>query len=121
MTTIASVFFLAAEGGDGAGGNSQWLTMLMPFAIIAFLFYFLLIRPQKGEQARRQAMLAAIKKNDRVVTIGGIYGVVFQVQKDQDEVTLKIDETTNTKIRVQFGAIAKVIGPGADETDSTNK
>ncbi len=51
-----------------------------------------------------------MKKNDRVVTIGGMYGVVMNVQKDADEVTLKIDETNNTKIRVTISSIARVLG-----------
>jgi preprotein translocase subunit YajC len=44
-----------------------------------------------------------------VITIGGIYGVVMNVQRDTDEITLNIDETNNTKVRVNFGAIARVI------------
>jgi preprotein translocase subunit YajC len=54
-------------------------------------------------------LLEALKKNDRVVTIGGIYGVVANVQRDVDRVTLKVDETTNTKIDVTVGAIARVV------------
>ncbi len=44
------------------------------------------------------------------MTIGGIYGVVMNVQRDTDEVTLKIDEANNTKMRVTFGAIGRVVG-----------
>jgi preprotein translocase subunit YajC len=80
------------------------------------LFYLLLIRPQRGEQARRQIMLGAVKKNDRVVTIGGIYGVVANVHREADEVTLKVDEATNTKLRVTLSSIGRVLGdePSAD-------
>ena len=46
-------------------------------------------------------MLQNLKKNDRVVTIGGIYGTVVNAQKDLDEVTIKVDESTNTKLRMQ--------------------
>jgi preprotein translocase subunit YajC len=52
-----------------------------------------------------------------VVTIGGIYGKVFDVQREQDRVTLKIDEATNTKIDVTFGAIARVIVDQPAESD----
>jgi preprotein translocase subunit YajC len=93
---------------DPQGGNPlvQILTLVVPIGI---LFYFLMIRPQQRERAQRQAMIDAIKKNDRIVTIGGIYGVVVNVRRDDDEVTIKVDEANNTKLRVTFGAIARVI------------
>ena len=62
--------------------------------------------PQAGGADRDAQNL---KKNDRVVTIGGIYGTVVNVQKDLDEVTIKVDENTNTKLRMQRAAIARVI------------
>ena len=54
-------------------------------------------------------MIEAIKKNDRVVTVGGIYGVVTNVRREADEVTIKVDESTNTKIRLTFSSITKVV------------
>jgi preprotein translocase subunit YajC len=92
----------AAPGGFGTA-------MLMPLAAIGLLFYFLILRPEKRKQADHKSLLEAIKKNDRVVTIGGIYGVVSNVQKDGDRVTIKVDEANNTKIDVTFSAIARVI------------
>ena len=46
------------------------------------LFYFLMIRPERRKQATHRSLLEGLKKNDRVVTIGGIYGVVMNVQRD---------------------------------------
>ncbi|MBN2295730.1 MAG: preprotein translocase subunit YajC [Pirellulales bacterium] len=96
---------LLAQDGN-AGGLAQILTLIVPIGI---LFYFLMIRPQQRERAQRQSMIDAIKKNDRIVTIGGIYGVVLNVRREDDEVTIKIDEANNTKLRITFGAIARVI------------
>lgn len=103
----------APAGGapDGTGGI---LSMALPFLLIGLVFYFLMIRPQKREQQTRLEMLSALKKNDRVVTVGGIYGVVASVQADSDEVTLKIDENTNTKLRVTLSSIARVVGNEPD-------
>ena len=84
------------------------------------LFYFMVMRPQSREQARRRAMLAAVKKNDRVVTTGGIYGVVTNVHLEADEVTIKVDESTNTKLRVTLSSIARVLGDEPSDT-SANK
>jgi preprotein translocase subunit YajC len=94
------------------------LTSFLPAIIGALvLYYFLIIRPDRRKQSAQRVQLEALKKNDRVVTIGGIHGVVMNVNRDADEVTLKVDEATNTKIRVTFSAIARVLGdePAADK------
>jgi preprotein translocase subunit YajC len=122
-----SSLILFAEGGAGAAnqpaaggdGGVSPLFQLLPFLAIGLLFYFMLIRPQRRDQAKRQDMLSNVKKNDRVVTIGGIYGVVMNVHREADEVTLKVDEATNTKLRVTMSAIARVITAEAAEEEST--
>ncbi len=77
--------------------------MVAMFAII----YFLMIRPQSRERKKRTEMLGLLKKNDRVVTIGGIMGTVTSVR--DDEVTLKVDESSNTKITFSKAAIQRVL------------
>lgn len=96
----------AAEGG---GSPSQTMSLLFPFVAIGLLFYFMMIRPQRREQATRQEMLQKLKKNDRVLTIGGIYGVVTNVHQEADEVTLKVDEANNTKLRITLSSISRVL------------
>lgn len=87
---------------------------LFPFAMMAAVFYFLLIRPQSKEKKRRAQMIAAIKKNDRVVTVGGIMGTVVSVK--DDDITLKVDESSNTKITFTRSSIQRVTS--AEGTDS---
>ena len=70
----------------------------------------MVMRPQQRDQARRQDMLNGVKPNDHVVTIGGIYGVVTNVHREADQVTVKVNELTNAKIRVTLSAIARIIG-----------
>jgi preprotein translocase subunit YajC len=84
------------------------------------LFYFLVMRPQSREQARRKAMLAAIKKNDRVVTAGGIYGIVTNIRPEADEVTVKVDEATNTKLRMTLGSVSRVVGEEPSDSSGNN-
>ncbi len=120
---LSELMNLLAQGGEAAkgepdgGGAAGILSMLPALMMIMVLFYFLMIRPERRKQATHKALLEGLKKNDRVVTIGGMYGVVMNVQRDADEVTLKIDEANNTKIRVQFSAIARVVadGPAAEK------
>jgi len=102
----AAALFAADEPKDV---SPVWQPLLFLLPIFA-LFYFLMIRPQRREQARRQQMLGGVKKNDRVVTIGGIYGVVANVNREADEVTLKVDEATNTKLRVTLSSVGRVLG-----------
>jgi preprotein translocase subunit YajC len=105
-----AALFAADEPPKPAGGIEQLLPSLLPFVAIFVLFYFLLIRPQRRDQARRQEMLGGVKKNDRVVTVGGIYGVVSNVNREADEVTIKVDEGTNTKLRVTLSSIGRILG-----------
>lgn len=95
-----------AKPPEGPNPLFQLATLFLPLIL---LFYFLILRPERRKQADHKTLLAALKKNDRVVTIGGIYGIVANVQPDDDRVTLKIDEATNTKIDVTFSSIARVI------------
>jgi preprotein translocase subunit YajC len=104
------------EAAPPPGGGLT--SLLAPLVIIGFLFYFMILRPQRAKEQRFRDMVAALKENDRVVTIGGIYGVVTNVQRDADRITIRIDETNNTKIRVASSAIARVL---TDETESGTK
>ncbi len=91
---------------------------LLPFIVIAVLFYFMLIRPERKKRADTASMLDNMKKNDRVLTIGGIHAVVVNVQKDSEDVTLRIDDSNNTRIRVSRSAISRIItGDGESSQD----
>ena len=81
--------------------NAQALQQLLPLIIIFALFYFFLIMPQQKKQKERKQMLANLKKGDKVVTIGGIYGVISEMK--DDEITL--DLGNGFKMRVTKGAI----------------
>ena len=96
------------------GGMMPILTMFLPMLL---LWIFLIQRPQKQERQARAEMLKTLKKNDRVVTTGGIFGMVTNVQFDTQEVTIRVDETSNTKLRVQLGHVARVLGdePAAEK------
>ena len=94
-------------------GLSALFTMIRPFGVIFLIFYFLMIRPQKKQEKERQEMLKALKKNDRVVTIGGIQGVVMNV-RDKD-VTLRIDDTNDIRVRFSRSAISSVVTKEEDE------
>lgn len=104
-------------GADDASQQGSPYTMFIMMGLIFVVFYFLLIRPQrkkeKDRQAQRLVMLKALKKSDHIMTIGGIHGIVASV--GEDEVTIKVDEKADVRIRMSRDAISKVIG---EETES---
>jgi preprotein translocase subunit YajC len=88
----------------GAGGS---LGMFLPMLIVMGIFYVMLILPQQRQRKKTQAMLAALKNGDKVVTTSGIYGTVNGI--DGDTVILKIAD--QVKIRIARSAIAQVEAP----------
>jgi preprotein translocase subunit YajC len=101
------------QAAPAAGGNStmQMLSTLVTFGLVFVIFYFLIIRPQNKKQKDAQKMIAAVKKGDRVVTIGGVHAVVSSVK--EKTVILKVDE--NTKMEFSKSAIASVEPKEAEE------
>jgi preprotein translocase subunit YajC len=71
------------------------------------VFYFMLFRSRSKQQQEVQKRLNNLKRNDRVLTIGGIYGTIVDVR--ENDVVLKIDETSNVKVRFLKSAIQSVI------------
>ena len=85
-----------------AAQRPSTLVSFMPIVLIFVVFYFLIIKPQKKKQLEHQKMIESLKKNDEVITIGGIHGTVLNV-KDKS-IVLRIAE--NVKIEIQKNAIA---------------
>lgn len=115
MTGLAEVipnFFvvLLAQAADAPSGIEGMLRSgMLPILVLGILFYVMLIRPETRRKAEHAKLVDHLKKHDRVVTIGGIYGTVSNVQKDSSDVTLVVDENSNTKIRIQRNSISRVI------------
>jgi preprotein translocase subunit YajC len=104
------------------GVNDIFRSLMLPMIIIGVLFYFMLIRPERTRRSQMEKMIENLKKNDRVVTIGGIYGTVVNVQKGADDITIKVDESTNTKLRILRSSVARVLAtedPATEKKEST--
>lgn len=80
------------QGGAQPGGFASFVPLILMFVI----FYFLLIRPQQKKAKEHQAMLAELKKGDKVVTSGGIHGTLTKV--DDTDVTMEIAEKVRIKV-----------------------
>ena len=108
----------AASEAAGEASKPGMMSLLIPM-MLALLVMMLLMRPKKGDQQQR-GLLGELKKTDRVVTAGGIIGTVLQIRDDANYVTLRIDESTNTKMQVVKSSIVKVLGDEkADEKEKS--
>lgn len=95
-------------------GGLELLVTYLPMLLIVLVAWLLLYRPERERMRKQQELLSALKKNDRVVTTAGIYGIVANVDRDNDRVTLKVDDTANVKITVTLSSVSKVVG-GTDD------
>jgi len=93
-----------SAGNEGRRSASSY-TSLIFIGLMFVMLYFIIFRgPQKQKQQHRK-MLETLQKNDRVRTIGGIVGTIVDIKGD--EITLKVDESNNTKIKIVASAIGK--------------
>ncbi|MCC7205080.1 MAG: preprotein translocase subunit YajC [Phycisphaeraceae bacterium] len=97
----------ASQPAAGAPQQQSPWGMWLPIILVFVVFYFLLIVPQRREKKKRAELLAAIKKGDRVQTVGGMIGTVMDLRPN--DVLLKVDENTNTRIRFSRSAIQAVL------------
>ncbi|MFH1092724.1 MAG: preprotein translocase subunit YajC [Candidatus Omnitrophota bacterium] len=99
-----SLAFAQGASGSVPQGQGSFMILLPMYLIIFLVFYFFLIKPQQKQQKEKQDMVNAIKKNDEVVTVGGIHATVVNV-KDKS-VILKVDD--NVKIEFDKNSITLI-------------
>ena len=97
-----------AQGAAG-GSGSDFIVQLFPLVLIFVVFYFLLIRPQQTKMKQQREMLAGVKRGDRVVTGGGIIGLVTKVIGDNE---LQIELAEGVRVRIIKGTITDIITRG---------
>ncbi|OQW59086.1 MAG: preprotein translocase subunit YajC [Proteobacteria bacterium HN_bin10] len=98
---ISSAYAQTGAAGDPTAGL---IMQIAPLILIFVVFYFLLIRPQQQARKRHMEMIAALKKNDHVVTAGGLVGKVTSVQDDE----VRVELAPNVVVRVLRHTIAEV-------------
>jgi preprotein translocase subunit YajC len=95
------------------GGMESLLSTVLPFLLIIVVFYFLILRPQQKRQKERQKLLEGVKKGDKVITAGGIHGLVEGLE--DKTVLVKIAE--GVKVKMEKSGITTIVGL----TESTEK
>ena len=96
---------------QAANPTGQMVSTLVTFGLVFVVFYFLIIRPQNKKQKDMQKMIAAVKKGDRIVTIGGVHGTVHAVK--ETTVVVRVDD--DCRIEFSKSAISTVAVPKSEE------
>jgi len=104
MISFVPMFLQDAGAAQGVGGMGGLVTFL-PLILILLIMYFLMIRPQNKKQKETEKMIAALKKGDKVITIGGIHGTIASTK--ENTVIVKVDD--NARIEFNRTAIATVV------------
>ncbi len=91
-----------AQNGQGATGARGMFGTLMPLVLIFVIFYFLLILPQRRKQKQHREMVTNLKKGDKVITTGGVFGTVTRVKPEY----LEVEVAEKLRIRVQRSSIS---------------
>jgi preprotein translocase subunit YajC len=108
------VLQLFAADSKPPAGPLELLITYFPMVLIVVAAWFLLYRPERERMRKQRELLANVKKNDRVITASGIIGTVSSVDREQDRVVLKVDESSNAKITFTLASVNRVL------TDSDN-
>lgn len=108
MTYLIHVAMAQPQGGSSEGSLVSTLVM---FGLIIGIFYFLILRPQQKRQKEKQKMHDGLKKGDKVVTAGGMYGTVAGI----DEKTVLLQVSDNVKMKFERSAISVILKEGEPE------
>jgi len=110
----------AAQAQDATGGiASAQVMQFLPLVLIFVVFYFLMIRPQQAQQKALKAQIAAVKRGDRVLTAGGIVGVVQKVRDGANEIEVEI--APNVRVTVAKDTLSTILTPGTPTAANDSK
>lgn len=112
---VTPAYAQAATAPAAGGGIQDIFIQLMPILLLVVIFWFLIFRPQQKRLKAQQAMLAAIKRGDTVVTTGGIVGKVTKVVEGED---LEVEIATGVKVKLVRGMVADVRSKGEPVNDN---
>jgi preprotein translocase subunit YajC len=101
------------EAGGGAGGFAGFIPLIIMFVI----FYFLLIRPQQKKSKEHREMIANLKKGDRIITSGGLYGRITGM----DEATLTVEIADKVRVKVARGNVGARVSTNPQEQQPEKK
>jgi preprotein translocase subunit YajC len=102
---LFSWMILMSPPSDGAGGGGGMMQTLIMFGTMAFIFYFMIYRPQKKRTKERAELLGKMDKGDKVITSGGMHGVISAIEDG----TVLVQVAEGTKIRFEKSAVTTIV------------
>lgn len=109
MTNLAFLYLMGQPAGTAGGGQSNALITFLPLILVFVVFYFFMIRPQMKKQKEMTNYRSSLKRGDKVITTGGIYGRVYEVKDNY----IMMDAGGDVKLKVDKSALVK--DPSAEE------
>jgi len=103
---MINLAYAMGTGGAGGGGGGGGLGAFLPLIIIFAIFYFLLIRPQQRKAKQHKELLADLRKGDKVVSSGGLHGLITGMSDD----VLTVEISPKVRVKISRGSIAGVAG-----------
>lgn len=121
MSAFLSYFSTAAyaQSASGGGFDASSLTGLLPFVAVFAIVYFIMIRPQQKKAKKLKDQLKNLRRGDRVLTAGGIIGIVQKTQDDASEIDVEI--APNVRVVVLRDTISTVLNSTAKPANDTKK
>ena len=100
----------AADAVENASSDGfGWMNYMLMMAAILMVYIMFMKKPEQRENPKTKELLDNLKKNDRIVSAGGILGTVVTVRSDSDHITIRIDENTNTKMQILKQSVIRVL------------
>jgi preprotein translocase subunit YajC len=106
---LFNIAYAMGQTGAGAQGGAGGFASFIPLILMFVIFYFLLIRPQQKKSKEHKEMISNLKKGDRIITSGGIYGRITGVS----EATLTVEIADKVRVKVARGNVGAVVQPGS--------
>lgn len=101
---------------QAASSQKGLMSLMVPFALMFAILYLLIIRPQRNKEKQRKEMIANVRKNDRIITTGGVHGVVLSVK--ENEVVVRVDDAKDVKLKIEKSAITTVAVPKSEKEET---
>ena len=120
LTSLPTVLFMDGEPVTAPAGGGAFQLVVMVFLVLLALF-FIFILPAKSRDKQTRKLLDSLKINDKVLTMGGIIGVVCSIDQKGGEIVLRVDDSNNVKIRFALSSVYYVFNKDADKKEQKDK
>ncbi|HEV3164704.1 MAG TPA: preprotein translocase subunit YajC [Isosphaeraceae bacterium] len=121
LTSFPMLFAQAQGQAAGQESGSSFTSLIIMLLPLMALYYFMIARPQQQQERDRRKMVETLKKNDRVVTLSGIYGTVVLVDPAADKVVLRVDDDRGVKITFSKSSVVRLVEPPSEKDKDKEK